>query len=175
MGEMADWINQDDPEEDRDQYAAWLEEKLGPFRITKIDNTKCRYHGCDNHKGQVEFYSEDVCARCHAEDIKYAAWLGEKLERIKEENMKYAAWLGEKLERIKEENMTDKYKGLVVTLDKDYRDDDAESIITAIKMIKGVLEVVPAVANHADDCIIRERVAKELEREITNYKPGFEP
>nr|MDO8111930.1 hypothetical protein [Candidatus Sigynarchaeota archaeon] len=157
MGEMADWINQDDPEEDRDQYAAWLEEKLGPFRITKIDNTKCRYHGCDNHKGQVEFYSEDVCARCHADDIKYAAWLGEKLERIKEENM------------------TDKYKGLVVTLDKDYRDDDAESIITAIKMIKGVLEVVPAVANHADDCIIRERVAKELEREITNYKPGFEP
>ena len=157
MGEMADWINQDDPEEDRDQYAAWLEEKCGPFRITKIDNTKCRYHGCDNHKGQVEFYSEDVCARCHADDIKYAAWLGEKLERIKEENM------------------TDKYKGLVVTLDKDYRDDDAESIITAIKMIKGVLEVVPAVANHADDCIIRERVAKELEREITNYKPGFEP
>ena len=148
MGEMADWINQDDPEEDRDQYAAWLEEKLGPFRITKIDNTKCRYHGCDNHKGQVEFYSEDVCARCHAEDIKYAAWLGEKLERIKEENM------------------TDKYKGLVVTLDKDYRDDDAESIITAIKMIKGVLEVVPAVANHADDCIIRERVAKELEKKL---------
>jgi len=148
MGEMADWINQDDPEEDRDQYAAWLEEKLGPFRITKIDNTKCRYHGCDNHKGQVEFYSEDVCARCHADDIKYAAWLGEKLERIKEENM------------------TDKYKGLVVTLDKDYRDDDAESIITAIKMIKGVLEVVPAVANHADDCIIRERVAKELEKKL---------
>ena len=122
-----------------------------------MSNDKCRYHGCDNHKGQVEFYSEDVCARCHADDIKYAAWLGEKLERIKEENM------------------TDKYKGLVVTLDKDYRDDDAESIITAIKMIKGVLEVVPAVANHADDCIIRERVAKELEREITNYKPGFEP
>jgi len=122
-----------------------------------MSNDKCRYHGCDNHKGQVEFYSEDVCARCHAEDIKYAAWLGKKLERIKEENM------------------TDKYKGLVVTLDKDYRDDDAESIITAIKMIKGVLEVVPAVANHADDCIIRERVAKELEREITNYKPGFEP
>jgi len=148
MGEMADWINQDDPEEDRDQYAAWLEEKCGPFRITKIDNTKCMYHGCDNHKGQVEFYSEDVCARCHADDIKYAAWLGEKLERIKEENM------------------TDKYKGLVVTLDKDYRDDDAESIITAIKMIKGVLEVVPAVANHADDCIIRERVAKELEKKL---------
>ena len=198
MGEMADWINQDDPEEDRDQYAAWLEEKCGPFRITKIDNTKCRYHGCDNHKGQVEFYSEDVCARCHAEDIKYAAWLGEKLERIKGENMtdkcivhgcinrkdqgEFTGDICEPcynsittgkvgpttsfLKRLVKGDLTaDKYKGLVVTLDKDYRFEDVDSIVTAIKMLKGVLEVVPSVAS-VDDCIIRERVAKEIEKKL---------
>lgn len=35
--------------------------------------------------------------------------------------------------------MTDRLKGFIVTLTTDIREDDAESIVQAIKMIKGVL------------------------------------
>ena len=62
--------------------------------------------------------------------------------------------------------MTDKYKGLIVTLDKDYREDEIDSIVTAIKMVKGVLEVTPSGARRVDDYITMERVAKELEKKI---------
>ena len=37
--------------------------------------------------------------------------------------------------------MTDKTINLIVSLDKEYRTDDAEFIVNAIKMIKGVLSV----------------------------------
>lgn len=37
--------------------------------------------------------------------------------------------------------MTDRYNALIVALDKDIRDDDCETIINAIKMIKGVKDV----------------------------------
>lgn len=37
--------------------------------------------------------------------------------------------------------MTDRYNALVVVLDRDLRDDDAQSIISAIEMIKGVSAV----------------------------------
>ena len=37
--------------------------------------------------------------------------------------------------------MTDRTISLIVTLDKEYRIDDAEVIVNAIKMIKGVLSV----------------------------------
>lgn len=43
--------------------------------------------------------------------------------------------------------MTDRIKGLTVTLGRDIRDDDAECIISAIQMIKGVLSV----ASHIED------------------------
>lgn len=37
--------------------------------------------------------------------------------------------------------MTDRIRKLIVILDQDYRDDDAESIANAIDMIKGVAQV----------------------------------
>jgi len=43
--------------------------------------------------------------------------------------------------------MTDRYFALTVLLEKDTRDDDAEAIINAILMIKGVADVSPLVAN----------------------------
>lgn len=43
--------------------------------------------------------------------------------------------------------MTDRYYALTVVLDKDIRDDDCESIINAIKMIKHVLDVKGQVAS----------------------------
>ena len=44
--------------------------------------------------------------------------------------------------------MTDRHAGYVVTLAKDIRDDDAgESVLVAIRMIKGVISVEPVVAD----------------------------
>ena len=43
--------------------------------------------------------------------------------------------------------MTDRHAGYVVTLAEDIREDDAEHIINAISMIKGVLSVEPVIAS----------------------------
>jgi hypothetical protein len=43
--------------------------------------------------------------------------------------------------------MTDRYFALTVTLADLIRQDDAEAIVQAIKMIKGVQDVVPQVAD----------------------------
>lgn len=53
--------------------------------------------------------------------------------------------------------MTDRYKALTVVLARDVRDDDAQSIINAISMVKGVLSVEPNVADF-DDYVHRERL-----------------
>lgn len=57
--------------------------------------------------------------------------------------------------------MTDRYYALTVILEKDMRDDDAENIIEAIKMIKGVLKVKPSIAN-PDTWMAEERARREL-------------
>lgn len=43
--------------------------------------------------------------------------------------------------------MSDRTKVLTVILDKDYRYEDAQSIITAVSMIKGVISVTPNVTD----------------------------
>ena len=43
--------------------------------------------------------------------------------------------------------MTDRYATLTVALDRDIRDDDAEHLINAIKMMKGVADVSGHVNN----------------------------
>lgn len=43
--------------------------------------------------------------------------------------------------------MTDRHAGYLVALGRDVREDDAQEIITAIKMIRGVLEVTPVPGN----------------------------
>lgn len=43
--------------------------------------------------------------------------------------------------------MTDRHAGYIVVLDEVIREDDAENIINAIKMIKGVIEVEPVIDN----------------------------
>lgn len=57
--------------------------------------------------------------------------------------------------------MTDRLKGLVVTLDQDYRIDDAEAIVNAIRQIKGVLSVSTSIAT-GEDYFNRERIRHEL-------------
>jgi hypothetical protein len=46
--------------------------------------------------------------------------------------------------------MTDRHAGYIVTLTDDIREDDAEeSVLTALRMVKGVISVEPVVADHA--------------------------
>lgn len=61
--------------------------------------------------------------------------------------------------------MTDRLKGVVVTFDKDIREDDAEAIINAIYMIRNVASVNPLVTNY-EDRMARERARQELANEI---------
>ena len=46
--------------------------------------------------------------------------------------------------------MTERLKGAWVSFDQDYRDDDAENILLAIRMIRGVAKVEPNVTNISD-------------------------
>ena len=57
--------------------------------------------------------------------------------------------------------MTDRHSGYIVALDADIREDDAETILAAISMIKGVFAVQPVVADPAM-AITRLRVRREI-------------
>lgn len=61
--------------------------------------------------------------------------------------------------------MTDRVKGLVITLDQDYRIDDVQDIVNAIKMVKGVAKVDESVAR-IDDHMNRVRVRMELQGKL---------
>jgi cell division septation protein DedD len=56
--------------------------------------------------------------------------------------------------------MTDRHSGYIVTLDADIREDDAEAIITALRMVKHVASVTPVVAQ-LEDHMARQRVRYE--------------
>jgi hypothetical protein len=57
--------------------------------------------------------------------------------------------------------MTDRYKGFIVHLDKDLRDDDCEEIIIALKNIKHVANVKPLISTDKDD-IAYDRGRREI-------------
>lgn len=61
--------------------------------------------------------------------------------------------------------MSDRIKGLLVALDKDYRDDDCQEIIDAILMIKGVRNVTTKVVSH-DDYLNRTLIKQELRTKL---------
>lgn len=61
--------------------------------------------------------------------------------------------------------MTDRLKGVVVTFEKDIREDDAEEILSAIRMVKGVLSVKPLVSNY-EQHVAEERVRMELGQKL---------
>lgn len=68
--------------------------------------------------------------------------------------------------------MTDRIKGIVVTLDRDYRDDDVRAILDAIRMIKGVVAVAPQVST-SDDWMARRRVQHQLRDRIYKMMDEF--
>jgi hypothetical protein len=53
--------------------------------------------------------------------------------------------------------MTDRHTGYLVTLDKDIREDDAEQLIAAIEMLRGVLNVTPVVSGGLQEMAERQR------------------
>lgn len=57
--------------------------------------------------------------------------------------------------------MTDRYKGFIVVLKNDMRDDDAQRVIEAIGMIQGVLSVKPLIST-SEDGIAEMRAKQEL-------------
>ena len=61
--------------------------------------------------------------------------------------------------------MTDRFTGLVVTLDADIREDDAQAIISAIHQLRGVVAVDGNVLDYSDH-INRQRVRYELRQKL---------
>lgn len=61
--------------------------------------------------------------------------------------------------------MTTRLNGLVVAFENDIREDDAQSIIDAILMIKGVASVTANTVQH-DDYILRSRIKAEIEKAL---------
>lgn len=57
--------------------------------------------------------------------------------------------------------MSDRIKGYVVVLEENMREDDAQAITNAIKMVKGVLTVQPVIGG-IEDVFTEERVRREL-------------
>ena len=58
--------------------------------------------------------------------------------------------------------MTDRHAAYIVTLDQDIREDDAEAILNALRMVKHVLSVEPVVADYGQH--IAERRADDAWR-----------
>ena len=61
--------------------------------------------------------------------------------------------------------MSDNLKGFTVLLARDIRDDDAQCIADAIRMLKGVADVNPLLSDGAD-LLARQRVRHEIYDEI---------
>lgn len=61
--------------------------------------------------------------------------------------------------------MTDRHSAYIVVLNNDVREDDAEHIINALRMVKGVAAVDPVVTDY-DEHIARTRVDREWREKI---------
>lgn len=61
--------------------------------------------------------------------------------------------------------MSDRINTITVVLAEDTRDDDCESILTAIRMVKGVLRATPNVSKPSD-YMAEERAKHELRKKL---------
>lgn len=62
--------------------------------------------------------------------------------------------------------MTDRIRTMTVVLDRDYRDDDASYILSAISMVKGVSTVTPDPPANMNDYIARDEARRTLRSAI---------
>lgn len=70
--------------------------------------------------------------------------------------------------------MTDRYNAVLVVLDKDIRDDDAQPLLSAIMQLKSVISVEGNVAGPVDH-IAQTRATRELKLKMWNTLMGDEP
>ena len=68
--------------------------------------------------------------------------------------------------------MTDRYNAVVVAFDRDIREDDAEAVINAIRMIKGVVNVTPNVTDISDH-VAAMRAKRELREKLLAVYDSF--
>lgn len=68
--------------------------------------------------------------------------------------------------------MSDRIKGVVVTFDRDLREEDCADIVRAIGMIRGVVSAEPSVAT-IDDHMARVRVREELIADVAGLIRGW--
>ncbi len=68
--------------------------------------------------------------------------------------------------------MTDRIHALTVVLDRPVRDDDVQPVIDAIKQLRHVIEVVPAVAN-IDTWAAEDRAIHHITTEILKLLKGL--
>ena len=61
--------------------------------------------------------------------------------------------------------MTDRLCGFIVVLDKDLREDDAQEVLNALRMIKHVISVEPVGSDHVTH-IARERALLDLRKKL---------
>lgn len=61
--------------------------------------------------------------------------------------------------------MTDRVGSFLVVLDHDRRDDDIEAIVTALRMVSGVVSVQPLVTDYVD-ARARDQLRWELKRKL---------
>lgn len=65
--------------------------------------------------------------------------------------------------------MTDRHSGYIVTLSEDIREDDAEFIINALKMVKGVVEVKPVISDPSVNCVVEHRVKNAMRTKLLQW------
>jgi len=68
--------------------------------------------------------------------------------------------------------MTDRINGCTVIFDREIRIDDAEYLLNAIRMIKGV-KIVQPVINNSSDHIIETKLIRELEEYLVWAAQNF--
>lgn len=58
--------------------------------------------------------------------------------------------------------MTNRVQGFIVTLEKDMREDDAEEVIRAIGMLRGVIRVKPVESDLLGQQVERDRLRVDI-------------
>ena len=64
--------------------------------------------------------------------------------------------------------MTDRLNGVTVTFANDIRDDDAEQLLSAIRMIKGVVHVEPNIVT-SDDHMARTQEKSDIRSKLYDF------
>lgn len=64
--------------------------------------------------------------------------------------------------------MTDRVQGYVVILDENMREDDAEAVVQALRMVRGVLDVQPVPAT-IETHVAEERARLKLLQQLWDF------